>query len=396
MSGLAHQNNQDLRPVILGQFSPQVLACLRSWGRKGLETGFICIGQSDIPAPQSRYLSQWSRLDPDLLYTDEGLETIISFLKLFQATGLICVQERLGMWLNRNREYLTGFELWVPPTEVSQNVLSKRAQIDAAREVGLKNLPTYFLDLGNLNVLQKVPLDHFPLCLRPSGEGKVIPNFKVQYIQTQKHGQEFIQGLQYLDSPLIAQPFKSYPNLVVHGARSSDNLTYSLQGFIVERKFEGLTLTIRPIDLSKDFLKLCSDFTSKLGIQGNFHFEFLFDPATSEAYFLEINARLGGTTAKVLSCGYDEPTLALQAFGVPLENNHKLSQKTASSKLALAKYLLYTLRNRITNLDYPNETKWKRVINTLWGMAFYRDDVISFSDIKGTWSFYRQAVFGKK
>ncbi|MFP3982475.1 MAG: hypothetical protein ACLFV2_02130 [Desulfurivibrionaceae bacterium] len=383
------------RPVIIGQFGPPVLACLRSWGRQGWRPGFICLARNDTPPPTSRYLDQWFRLDPRLLYTDQGLRVLRSCLESFNASGLLCISEKLAMWLDGNRESLKDFALWLPPAETVQKILSKKYQIETAEKSGLTNLPTYYLSKERLDALDAVPEDHFPLCLRPSGEGEVKPGFKVEFIQTRKMGRDFIQGRSRIDKQLIAQPYRDLPNLVVHGARSADDVVYGLQGFLVRRKFQGLTLTIRPMDLSAEFSSRCLEFVSKLGLVGNFHFEFLYDPETEDAYFLEINARLGGTTAKVFACGYDEPTLALQAYGEQVRTNSKVRYCTASSKLALTKYLYYTLKGKITPLDSPLEGKMARIFNTLRGLAFYRDDVLDLRDVSGTWAFYRQALLGK-
>ena len=389
-------SGRGFRPVIIGQFGPPVLACLRSWGRQGWTPGFVWLAGKGNAPPASRYLDDWIRLDPGLLHTEKGLLAVRAYLESFNADGLLCIQEDLAMWLDRNRDFFKGFSLWLPPAENVQRVLSKSCQIEAAGKAGLSNLPTYYLDKRNSsNILHSVPEDHIPLCVRPGGEGGVVPNFKVEFIETPGQGLDFIRNFEIIEKPLIAQPYKNLPNLVVHGARSADGSVYGLQGFLVARKFQGLTLTIRALDLPGEVGRGCRDFIRELDIVGNFHFEFLYDPVSQDAYFMEINTRLGGTTAKVFSCGYDEPVLALQAFGEEVVLDDRVRNCTASSKLALMKYLYYTVAGRITPLDYPIESKWKRFGNTLRGLAFYRDDIISFRDLKGTLAFYRQALLGK-
>ena len=37
----------DVRPVIIGNFGPPTLACIRSWGRQGWKVGMISIGAED-------------------------------------------------------------------------------------------------------------------------------------------------------------------------------------------------------------------------------------------------------------------------------------------------------------------------------------------------------------
>jgi hypothetical protein len=106
------------------------------------------------------------------------------------------------------------------------------------------------------------------------------------------------------------------PNLVVHGARTIGGTSIGLHAFLVDRKFETVTLSIRPTVLEKDLEEKCIEFTNHFDVIGNYHFEFLIDRKNGSIYFLEINNRLGGTTAKVFALGYDEPLLALQSYGV--------------------------------------------------------------------------------
>jgi len=139
----------------------------------------------------------------------------------------------------------------------------------------------------------------------------------------------------------------------------------------------------------------------------------LLDKKNGSVYFLELNNRLGGTTAKVFALGYDEPLLALQAYGVlptppetidqqqatsskqPATSNKQPStidyqpkNKIVSSKQALLKYLFYTIRDKLTPLDYPPEPKPIRILKTIYGFFRYRDDVFMLRDIKGSMALY--------
>lgn len=379
--------------MIIGRFGPPVLACLRSWGRQGWDVGFICIEEQGTTFTASRYLKEWMYLEPRLLFTQSGLDEIAFFLKAFQASGLACISENTACWLKKNNHVFDGVDLWFPPAETTERALSKKEQIETAKKIGLSVLPTYYLN--NRKDLDYLPASDFPLCIRPSQPGSVEPTFKVKIVPSVDQADLFFDHLRRIQDTLIAQPFMNLPNLVVHGARSISGEALWVQGFRVDRKFEGLTLTIQPVDLSRDLTNKCIALVDALELSGNYHFEFLYDPATEKTYFLEINNRLGGTTAKVFSLGYDEPAYALQSYGVRLATTGGLRRRKASAKLALLKYIHYTLANRITPLDYPPEPKWKRIITALWGFCAYRDDVFSLRDFRGTWAFYRASLSSK-
>jgi len=385
----------ELRPVIVAAWGPPALAFIRSLSRRGATVGLLCIRGRDDPLPHSRYLSAWATLPPECLGKPSGIEVTWAFLKEFRATGVLCIEERLACWVQENRHELPrSASIWLPKVSTIRNVLSKAKQIEAAAEVGFDVLPTYFLGAQDLGAC-RVPWNHFPLCLRPSAPGAVEPWFKVRLISSKEELANFGSTLTRLDVPLIAQPFRNLPNLVVHGARSSEGHALGLVAFLAERKFQGLTLCIRRIALAQNLAEKCIAFADLMGIVGNYHFDLMYDREEKKTWFLEINNRFGGTTAKVLACGYDEPALALEAYGVRCGSELAEKHRTVSSKQALLKYMYYALTDRLTPLDYPDEPKAKRVAKALWGLLFWKDDVWDWRDLRGSLAMYGGNILAK-
>jgi predicted ATP-grasp superfamily ATP-dependent carboligase len=401
-----HSSDFIVRPVILGQFGPPTLACIRSWGMQGFPVGMVCIESQKEPAPASKYLTDFVTLPSEKLYTPDGIKLISDFLIKFCATGITCVAESIACWLNDHRQMFPDeVAIWLPTNETIKDLISKQRQIEIAQKVGFNVLPTYLID-KNLEANDHTPKDHFPLCLRPDDPAKVAPVFKVRLVYSQEELFAYVKSMKRLDSPTVTQPFMYLPNLVVHGARTVNGNSIGLQGFLVERKFEGVTLTIHPTNLEQDLLDKCVRFTDYFNVTGNYHFEFLLDRKTGSSYFLELNNRLGGTTAKVFALGYDEPLLVLQSYGVlptspetgnqkPASSNKQPStidyrpkNKIVSSKQALLKYFYYTVRGRLTPLDYPSEPSLVRIAKTVYGFFRYRDDVFTLRDIKGSMALY--------
>jgi hypothetical protein len=382
------------RPVIISEFGPPALACIRSWGNNGLSVGMISIRRENGPVPASRYLTSYCTLPPTELFTPSGLQKVDAFLRGFNATGIIAINEKISCWLNDYRHLLNPSTcIFAPPNSVVELTLSKIEQLNVAKKIGFDALPTYLLD-HTPESLSAIPQNHFPLCLRPDGPNAIHPSFKVLLIHTASELKHAMNNLIRIDRPILAQPFADLPNLVVHGARTIHGNTMGLQAFLVERKFQGVTLTIRPFTMDDSFRDKCLGFVNHFNITGNFHFEFLLDRKSGNTYFLEINCRLGGTTAKVYACGYDEPCLALAAYGIGHYNSSHLSNRIVSGKHALIKYCIYALTKRLTALDYPNESTYKRVLKCLYGLFAFKDEILSFSDIQGSLAFYR--ALGKK
>lgn len=379
---------QIVRPVIVSSFGPPALACMRSWGKQKFQVGMVCIGSGKESRPSSAFLSDYTILPRELLYTEEGIQIIIEFLREFRASGVTCIEERIACWINDfQQEFPRDVDIWLPANDIIRDVVSKEKQIEVAHKVGFQVLPTYVVDKEGRSINQ-VLSDHYPLCLRPDDPAKIKPTFKVKLIYSEAELKKFIETLQKINCPVLAQPFMNLPNLVVHGARTVSGTSIGLEGFLVERKFEGVTLTIRPTMLSPELRDKCIDFTNHFKLTGNYHFEFLMDRVTDLTYFLEINNRLGGTTAKVYACGYDEPLLALQSYRVKGSNEIKIRNTVVSNKQALVKYLLYTIKGRLTPLDHPHERKPLTLLKTIYGFLRYRDEVVSFRDIRGSFALY--------
>ena len=350
--------------------------------------GMICIrSEGGEGHPDSKYLTDATTLASKHLYTDKSIKTIKQFLRKFRATGIICISESMACWLNDNRRELPDkVAVWLPPNDIINDLLSKEKQVEIARKVGFNVLPTYLIK--NLQSTNSIPRKHFPLCLRPGNPGGVKPCFKVHLIHSSGELKRFIQSFDKIDQPIIAQPFMNMPNLVVHGTRTISGSNIGLQAFLVERKFEGVTLTIRAFDLKKELHDKCIAFTNEFKLTGSYHFEFLIDKITGSTYFLEVNNRLGGTTAKVYACGYDEPLLALEAYEVIKNTQNHLKNFTVSSKQALIKHLIYVIKDKLTPLDYPWEPKCLRIAKTIYALLRYKDDVFTLRDMRGTLALY--------
>lgn len=377
--------------VIIGRFSPPVLSCIRSWGRQGHTTGFIWIDGGRELKPRSRFLYRYVRLHPDFLLQDTGIDVIVSFLEQFDADILTCVDDNLACWLNDHiTPSGTKIALALPSSKSIRKILSKTAQNRLAVQTGFMVLDEYAINLKNQD---RVTIDpkHFPLCLRPSEPDHVKPYFKVKLIHSSDELDRFIKTLTIeKEGNIIGQPFKNLPNLVIHGIRTIKGEVKYLFPFIVERKFEGVTLTLRPYpDMDINFIGRCRRFVNAAGVTGPFHFEFLLDTKTRNAFFLEINARFGGTTAKVAACGYDEPMYALEAYGI--QSGCRPSQiidKTISNKQALLKYMGKAAFKKLTPLDYPEASVKKKIFAGIKGLFFCEDEVLCLDDVKGGINLY--------
>lgn len=385
------------KPILVSAFGPPGLAIVRSWQKLGLKPAAVWLLADGDGIPDPGFIENQTSIRAGDFFSEIGLKCISRFSNEIGAGNAICIDEKATLFLLRNPDKLPqGLKVLSAGISPTTDLLCKQIQVKVARDVGMNVLPTYIINSDGVRRIQ-IPLTAYPLCLRPSEPGAVNPGFKAEIINTSEELAEFLLYRKVLKGAIIAQPFKSLPNLVIHGARGLKGEHIGIQAFLVERKFEGVTLTIRPIALDSELKRQCAQFVDEFNLVGNYHFEFLYDPETGNAFFLEINARFGGTTAKVFASGYDEPAYALMAHGIDVipAGNGKLKKRTISSKTALLKYLYNTLTNNITPLDYPDESKTIRILKTLWGLCFYKDDIFNWRDLRGSWAMYSNNVKAK-
>jgi hypothetical protein len=184
--------------------------------------------------------------------------------------------------------------------------------------------------------------------------------------------------------PLLAQPLKRMPNLLVHAAGGE------VAAFLVDRKFEGITLRIHRYPMPAGLAGQVRDFGESVGLSGAHHYEFLFSPLSGECSFLEVNARFGGTTDKVRLLGFDEAALCLAGYGfrTPRPLAMPVGWRAVANKRELVRHIWSMLRRAADPWDYPAEPRWKGILRSLADLAATRDSVWDWRDLPGAGAYH--------
>ncbi len=376
--------------VMLGPWwVPAYLTFSRSCVARGFAVHLLDVGSQ--PRPWKRYsscLAGGGWIAASKIGTPEGIASVHEYVRSVEGDALFTFWDRDLIWLGENRSvFEPTCKVMVPPPESLRLLASKQNQIDLALRVGFDVLPTWYLWAPE--DYRKIPQCHYPVVVRPDNNiDAVWPTFKVLFARSPEILRSFLQGIQFLEGPVIAQPLRILPNLVVHGARSEAGKILALQPFLVRRKFEGVTLSIRRADFPPGVEKCCRDFIQAAGLTGCFHYELLFSPPEDRAYYLEINARFGGTTDKVTRLGFDEPGLSLAAFGLlPMQTGTSfvaLRGRTAVNKLKALKHIVWALRGKLCALDYPPVSRVGHVGRSLLDLIAAEDSIFDWRDLRGS------------
>ena len=202
--------------------------------------------------------------------------------------------------------------------------------------------------------------------MRPSYPNSASPNFKAHLLASRDEVTRLFDATTWTHPPIV-QPFCLGPNMVLHGTRAQSGEWLKMQLFNVYRKYRGFSASMESVPMPAQLEAAARRFVEAAGLTGPFHFDLLVDSADGVIYFLEINARLGGTTGKAMVLGYDEPGLLFRAFNAvtarplpPLQTHPRVT----SVKLNLAQ-AWNDLRNRRDPLAYPQLPRTRSVLAAL-------------------------------
>jgi predicted ATP-grasp superfamily ATP-dependent carboligase len=371
------------RVVVLG-FNVSTLAFARRCRAAGIEVFVIMLGaaRKKFERHSIAVASEGDSITWADINTQAGIDRLVQFVRRTHADALLTDDELSLLWLSRNRDaFEPRCRLLAPDSAVIENILNKRTQTDLAREAGFAVLPTW--NLYNPADAAQIPANSFPICLRPSLPDSVRPAFKAEVFADAPSLSAFIAALTRCTHPLVAQPYRPGPNLLVHGVRSTDGKLLALRSYSVPLKAMGFSVTVKEIPPQPLIEDCCARFAELANLTGPFHFELLQPEHSNETYYLEVNLRLGGTTAKITRMGLDEPMLALQSFDcVPLQSPPRLRPlRTVTSKRLLVSYILQLFRGRCDVMTHPRRRSLASIVRAARDLFFISDPVFNLRSL---------------
>jgi biotin carboxylase len=375
--------------LLVGPWGPAALAFARSLRREGIGVYLL---QATLQHPDSASLSALrgtASLPPHFVGTPEGLDRVHAYARAVKATALVAMVDSELVWLAEHRDrFEPSCQVLSQSSDSLIQLLSKRFQLQLAEKAGLSVLPTYLLTRPA--DVESIAAHHYPLVLRPDRPEDIEPSFKARVVECSSQLRRLIRNCRRIDAPLIAQPLRRVPSLVVHGVRAVDGRVIASRCFRVPRKFEAVSLTLEPAEFPAALEEQCSEFASRAHITGCYHFEFLYSDEDARAYFLEVNVRLGGTTDKVVRAGFDEPLLLLQAYGIgpPSTPVDTPAARRVANKRVLLKHILWAARGKLTALDYPDVNPVTHIAYSCRDLIVAADSVFDRRDILGSLRFH--------
>ena len=372
-----------VRSIVLLGFSAYLLAFARRAHSAGIHVHVI-----DLVKQPRGFVRHSNAVNPDgitmnwsAVGTPAGLTTIQCFVHKVHADALLTTDDFSLTWLGKNRAaFEPDCRLMIPQPAVLERLLDKAHQIDLARKCGFDLLSTW--TLTSLEAIAVIPNAAFPVVIRPSLNDSARPSFKALVLNSCDELSRVFTSTQWRRNPIV-QPFRLGPNYVLHGVRAESGEMLALRLFKAYRKYRGFTTSMAPVPFPVGLENAARKFVETEGLTGPFHFELLGADTDTRMYFLEINCRLGGTTAKVMQLGYDEPGLMLEAFNLqPPQPLPLLRVYTRATTITLNMVqALDALRNRRDPLAYPQPSRLRTILAAIWESLTVHDGLLQLHDL---------------
>jgi hypothetical protein len=380
--------------LLVGPWAPYALAFARSLRRRHGDVYLL-----NTSTEHDGFSVLWSakgvaRFSEDLIGTPEGLDLVASYVRQIGASALVAAVDRDLVWLAAHRDrFEPACKVLAPAAESLERISSKSHQAVLARSVGLSVLPTFLI--AGMEDVGAVPAAHFPLVVRPDHREHTSSQPKALLVRSANELREAVRTYPPDRAPLLGQPYKAFPNVVVHGVRSLRGDIVATRCYLVARKFQGVSLTVEPSSFPRGLEAKCREFVERAGITGCYHFEFLLSPKDDCPYFLEVNVRLGGTTDKVCRAGFDEPSLLLESYGISpqvADASPIPRRRRVVNKRTVLKHIAWAAKGLLTDLDYPAVGRWTHIAYSCRDLLFAKDSIFDWRDVPGSIAFHLRGL----
>ena len=297
--------------------------------------------------------------------TAVGMAKILAFADKKKADAIVSDDDWTLLCLARHRAlFEPTCKLLAPDADPLERLWNKFYQVRLAEQSGFNVLPTYTLQ--SAEDVAAIPDEEFPVVVRPSYLNSAEPYFKAKVLASREEVRGLFESTRWSHPPLV-QRFCLGPNMILHGMRARNGEFLKLQLFKVYRKYQGFSASMEPAPLPPQLAAAARRFVEAAYLTGPFHFDLLVNSADGTIYFLEINTRLGGSTAKVVELGYDEPGLLLRAFNAVTPT--LLPPLAAHARVASVRLNLMQAWNDLLNrrdpLAYPQLPRMRSVLAAL-------------------------------
>jgi predicted ATP-grasp superfamily ATP-dependent carboligase len=299
--------------LLLDGYSTRTLACVRSWGRKGI--AFAVGGETrwDMSLLSSYAKEKFVYTSPrrDL---SQFVHDLNYYCHKFGADGVFPTSEAAIMACNRYRNHLTSLPI-VPREQEIQTAFSKARTLNAAQSVGVLVPQTIFLTENNWQSLGGAALK-FPIVVKSESSeammaSSIKTSAKTSFVFSQYELEKECRSRLEAGQSMLVQEFIDGYGVGISGLFDKGR-PVALIGHRRLREstpWGGPSALAETIEIDSQLLKATTSLMQQIAFSGPAMVEYKIDHQSGQPYLMEINGRFWGSVLLAIAAGQDLPYL---------------------------------------------------------------------------------------
>lgn len=304
------------RILVLGDYR-QTVTVVRSLARAGYA---VTLG-TDNPrssAALSRHVSRvWTHVRADALNAARFCDLVEARLRAERPEFVFVVGESQLRMLSQRSASLEALSTWVMPRwDAVRRAFDKRAMFELCGRLGI---PTArWTAFNGAPAWRRQAADMgYPVVLKRCDSSAQVAGRKALIVRSPRELEDFLSLVDHDPAPgsLLMQKFAAGIRHNCHfGAAGGDIVAYFEQRVVRTDELDMTGIGIEGMSVAPcpRLRAWCERLTRSLGYNGIGCIQFLVDPVSGEASFLEINPRMDSTAALPYRLGMDYPGLAVE------------------------------------------------------------------------------------
>jgi predicted ATP-grasp superfamily ATP-dependent carboligase len=308
-----HSPQRVSKVLLLDGYSTRSLACVRSWGKKGVD--FAVGGETAWDMSLfSRYTNEKFVYTSPKLDVGRFVQDVNRYCRKFRADAIFPTSEAGIMACSTYRNELAATPI-IPSEDTIKVALSKANTLALAESLGLAVPKTLHVTAENRSVLDTCTLA-FPVVVKSSSSavmvsGKTATSPNTFYASNQAELRSECDSRIASGQSVLVQEFIDGYGVGVSGLfRSGQPVALLAHRRIRESNpTGGPSAVAETIELTRDLLTPTKALMGRIGFTGPAMAEYRVDRRTGVPYLMEINGRFWGSVLLASIAGLDLPYL---------------------------------------------------------------------------------------
>jgi predicted ATP-grasp superfamily ATP-dependent carboligase len=339
--------------LLLDAYSTRTLACVRSWGKRGI--AFAVGGETRWDMSLfSRYAREQFVYRSPKQDLSQFIRDVNHYSHEFAADGVLPTSEAAIMALSQYRNELACIPI-VPGEQEIQTAFSKANTLNIAQSLGITVPKTLLVTDSNLPAIKALALN-FPVAVKSESSEVMLQNRthtskKTAVVCSKGEMEKECRLRLATDRCVVVQEFIDGYGVGVSGL-FDEGRPVALIGHRRLREstpWGGPSALAETIEIDSNLLHATTALMRRIGFTGPAMAEYKIDRRSGQPYLMEINGRFWGSVLLAIAAGQDLPYLYWKMLnGIEVQPEEKIYRVGVRGRYLVGdtKSLMLSLRGR--------------------------------------------------